>query len=91
MKPTDIHSKKFKKILFFHFCSKIRKWENVAVEKMYVVLAVCVQGHSKKPTPRLYYSKNPLPLERLELIQKFIHSSGNSKKKMIFKALLNCV
>lgn len=65
----------------FTFCSKIRKWENVTVDEMYVVLAMFIlKGTVQKLTLRSRYSKNcllftpfflkNLPLKRLKLIAK---------------------
>jgi hypothetical protein len=73
------------------FCSRIRKWEDVTVDEMYVVLMLFMLiGNVQKPTLRSYYAKNrlmftpifpeTLPLERLKLIIGFLHSAGNSKQ-----------
>jgi hypothetical protein len=73
------------------FSSRIRKWEDVTVDKMYVVLALfMLTGIVQKPTLRSYYAKNhllftpyfpkTLPLERLELIIRFMHFADNSKQ-----------
>jgi hypothetical protein len=45
-----------------HTCrSRFRKWEDVTVEEMYVVLAlIMLTGIVQKPTLRSYYSKNRL-------------------------------
>jgi hypothetical protein len=70
------------KPLTFH--SRIQKWEDVTVDEMYVVLALFMLiGIVQKPTLRSYYAKNrllftpyfpeTLPLERLELIIRFMH------------------
>jgi hypothetical protein len=58
---------------------RIRKWYDVTVEEMYIVLALfMLMGILHKPTQRLYYCKNhlllapffpeTLPLEKLEFI-----------------------
>ncbi|PNF40920.1 hypothetical protein B7P43_G14977 [Cryptotermes secundus] len=73
------------------FRSRIRKWEDVTVDEMYVVLAlIMLTGIDQRPTLRSYYSKNrllftpffaeTLPLERLEVIMRFLHFSDNSKQ-----------
>ncbi|XP_023725727.1 piggyBac transposable element-derived protein 4 [Cryptotermes secundus] len=73
------------------FRSRIRKWEDVTLDEMYVVLAlIMLTGIDQRPTLRSYYSKNrllftpffaeTLPLERLEVIMRFLHFSDNSKQ-----------
>jgi hypothetical protein len=43
------------------FRSRIRKWEDVTLDEMYVVLAVIMlTGIDQRPTLRSYYSKNRL-------------------------------
>jgi hypothetical protein len=43
------------------FCSRIRKWENVIVDEVYVVVAMfMLMGIVRKPTLRSCYSKNCL-------------------------------
>jgi hypothetical protein len=72
------------------FRSRIRQWENVTLDEMYVVLALIMLTGIQRPTLRSYYSKNrllftpffaeTLPLERLEAIMRFLHFSDNSKE-----------
>jgi hypothetical protein len=68
--------------LSFH--SRIRKWEDVTLDEMYVVLAIIMlAGIAQRPTVRSYYSKNRLlftpfyaetiPLDRFESIMRFLH------------------
>jgi hypothetical protein len=75
------------------FCSRIRKWEDVTVDEMYVVLVLFMLiGIVQKPTLRSYYAKisllftpyfpETLPLERLELIIRFMHFADNSKQNV---------
>jgi hypothetical protein len=43
------------------FCSRIRKWEDVTADEMYVVLALFMLiGIIQKPTFRSYYTRNRL-------------------------------
>jgi hypothetical protein len=78
-----------KRVAPFTFCSRIRKWKDVTVDEMYVVLALfMLMEIVQKPTQRSYYSKNhlrftsflpeTLSLERLEHIIRFLHFSDNS-------------
>jgi hypothetical protein len=74
------------------FCSRIRKWEDVTVDNMYVVLPLfMLLGIIQKPALRSYYKRNQLlftpfffsetsALERLEVIMKFMRFSDNSKQ-----------
>jgi hypothetical protein len=74
------------------FRSRIRKWEDVTVHEMYVVLAlIMLTGIVRKPTLRSYYAKNRLlftpffpetfPLERLEAITRFMHFADHSSRQ----------
>jgi hypothetical protein len=48
-----------KNVKSFTFCFRIRKWEDVTIDEMYVVLAVfMLMGIVQKSTFRSYYSKN---------------------------------
>jgi hypothetical protein len=80
------------------FSKKYQKVSNLSVDEMYMVLALfMLMGIVQKPTLRSYYAKNRLlftpfssemfPLERLEVVMKFMHFSDNSK--MNIRDLLN--
>jgi hypothetical protein len=73
----------------FTFCLRIRKWKDVTLDEMCVVLALFVLMEIvQKPTQRSYYSKNCLlftcflpetrSIERLGLIIRFLHFNDNS-------------
>jgi hypothetical protein len=85
------HQEISKSIKPLTFRSRIRKWEDVTVDELYVGLALFMLiGIMQKHTLRCYYAKNLLlftpyfpkilPLERLELIIRFVHFADNSKQ-----------
>jgi hypothetical protein len=73
------------------FPSRIRMWEDVTVDEMYVVLALFMLIRIvQKPTLRSYYAKNhllftpyfpeTLLLQRLELIIRYMHFADKSQQ-----------
>jgi hypothetical protein len=69
--------------------SRVRKWEDVTVEKLYMV-TVLFMMMEETPILQTYFSKNwllenlflseTIPLYRLEFICKLLHFTDNSKK-----------
>jgi hypothetical protein len=58
MKPKGMLGRKYKK-LSFRFHSRIRKWEDVTADELYVVLALfMLMGTVQEPTLRSHHSKN---------------------------------